>query len=137
MGRNLPGDNNVAHEDEAPARQMRTVTEIEVLGQCVGLPATGLLNASSPPHAAAAAKAENQVAVEPSKLFNREVTVNGKGLAVRQQVIVLVKVSPAGLDHANLCISQKIGHCLPQERRVGDEIGIENCDKFAVGVLES
>src|SRR5919204_4250922 len=71
---------NVREENEAPAGELRTVTEIEVFAQRVVLPAAGLLDARATPQACRAIEIEEPTAATAGRLFQKQMPVEEHGL---------------------------------------------------------
>src|SRR5439155_18953543 len=112
-------------EDEAPARELRTVGEIEVLGQGVVLPAPGLLDAATPPDARGPVEVEEFSGEVSRGVFDEEMTVQQESLNAREKRVVAVEVSPASLDHPDARVREP-GYDLEQEAGRRDEVRVED-----------
>ena len=66
---------NVVEVREAPASHLRSVAQVEILGERIGLPANCLLEALEPPYARGTVEIEETVAGMTSTLFEQEVPV--------------------------------------------------------------
>ena len=95
----LSGDADVLEKHEAPPAHLRPIAQVQVLGERIGLPPAGILQAAAAPHAGGAVEVEEAAATVTSSLFEEEVTVQQHALRSRQPVVAFVQMVPAGLDH--------------------------------------
>src|SRR5689334_5621086 len=58
VDRQLRRRNDIRQENELPAGQLRAITEVEIFGQRVVLPATGFFDAGAPPKSGRAVEIE-------------------------------------------------------------------------------
>src|SRR5687768_7668771 len=71
--------------DEAPAHQLRTVTEIGIFGERVMLPAAGKFDRLFAPHTGSAVKIEECAGAVSCHLFNNKVAVEHNRLDLGEQ----------------------------------------------------
>src|SRR5690606_15443487 len=102
--RNLGRRDDLVQIEGPPSRQLRAVTQVQILAQRVRLPAAGarILDARAPPHAPRAVEAEEAACRLPPGLLHGEVTVERQRLAGCEPGIVAIQVSPARLHEADV-----------------------------------
>ena len=113
---------------EPPAGQLRPVAQVQVLGERIGPPATGLRDAALAPHAARAVEVDEVPQLVAPDLLHAEVRVEPEGLQAGQQVPLAVQVPPAGLHHADAGVREP-GDGPAQEVRVRQEVRVEDGDQ--------
>ena len=123
---------HVREEDELPAGELRAITQIEIFGQRVVLPAARLLDADCPPEPGRAVEIEEAAAAAARRLFEQEMAIQEHRLHPREQGIAAVQMAPAGLDHPDFRIGEEMDR-LAQQIRLRNEIGIEDTDEIALG----
>ena len=98
---NLRRYRNVVEVDEAPACHLRSVAQIEILRERVGVPSACLLEAGPPPHARGTVEIEETPASIPTTLLEEEVPIQEKRLRLREPGLVAIQVVPPGLHHTD------------------------------------
>ena len=134
--RQFRGCHEVRHEDEAPAVELRAVAEVEILRQCVVLPAACVLDGGAAPEARSAVEVKEPSAAASGRLFEQEVTIEEHGLHAREQGILAVQVPPARLDHPDLRIGEEMHGALQDVGR-RNEVCVEDEDELARAGLHS
>ena len=122
--RHLP----VVHE--GPPRELRSVAQVEVLGQCIAFPSTRLLDAISSPDACRAVEIDEAVAPVSRELFDDEMRVEAESLESSQKRRAFVQIRPSGLNHTHSGTPEMRQEHL-QKLAGRHEVGIENCDQIA------
>ena len=117
---------------EAPSRQLGSIADIQVFGEGIGLPATCVLQGSTPPHPGRSVEVEETTASKPAPLFEGEVPVQQYRLRPSQPAVRLVQVVPPGLDHAHGRVLERREQSV-QEIRRGEEIGVQYQQELAPG----
>ena len=128
FGRN----NHVEHELHLPTSKLRTVRKVHVFGQRIAFPAATAIDGGLAPDACGAVEVHEQLAPATCGLFNDEVTVNTDGLSKRKTGLGAVEVAPATLDKANLRVHDQVRNRLQEEVLLGNEVGIEDGEEFAL-----
>ena len=128
--RELGRDAHLVAQDEAPARHLRPVADVEVLDQRVVMPSARFLECLSAPQPRRSVELEEPAATIPSPLLHQEVAVEQQRLGAGQPRFVLVEVVPARLNHADTGIVHRGKEVLEESGR-GDEIGVEDEDLVA------
>lgn len=128
----LCGDGDVGDVFKVPTFQLRSVGEVEVLGERVGCPAAGILDGAAPPYSGGAVEVEEQAVGAAGALLDAEMAVDADALGAGEEGGVTVQVIPAGLHEAGF-FGGEMGEELSQEIGCGDEIGVEDRDELAVG----
>ena len=64
------------------------------------------------------------------------VAIQHQGLDTGEQAMIAIHVLPAGLHHADSRVAE-VTHDFLQERRLGDEVGVEDGDQLARGLLQT
>src|SRR4051812_29278567 len=95
-------------KNEFPSHKLRAVTEIEILGQRIMLPATGLFDAGTPPKTSCSVKIKEPAASAPSGLLEQQMPVQKHRLNPGKERVPAVQMSPASLDHADIWIGKEI-----------------------------
>ena len=124
------GGDDVVEEMEAPSFHLGAVAEVEVLGQGVVLPSSGVHDAGFAPDTGGSIKIDEPAGATAGGLFDHEVAVEEHGLNAGQQAVVAVEVAPAGLDHTDFRIGEKVDHPV-QDFWWRDEVGVQNEDIIA------
>jgi len=106
--------------------------QVEVFGEGVGLPASGVFDGRFPPHPRRSVELQKEVAGHAPGLFDGEVYIELQGLQAGDEGVVLVEVLPAGLHHAHPFVA-KVGYGAAQEVGLGQKIGVEYGDELAAG----
>ena len=122
-------NSQIRQENEVPASHLGPIAEIQVLGQRVVLPASGIFNCAFSEDPSRAVEIEVASGQEPRKAFQHEVSVQEDGLDLGKERVLPVQVRPASLNHADLGVC-KIVDRLPEKVTIGDEIRIEDGDKL-------
>ena len=130
--RQLRRRDDVGKEDKFPARELRAVTQIQILRQRVVLPAAGLFDARPPPETGRSVEIEKAAAAAARGLFEQEMAIEKHRLHPREQRVAAIQMAPARLDHPHLRIGKEIDRLAQQIRR-RNKIRIENTDEFALG----
>src|SRR5437588_9225655 len=130
IDRQLCRGNNVGQENKLPAGQLRAITQIQVLGQRVMLPAAGLFNARFSPEPGRSVKVEKATTARARGLFENEMAVEKHCLHSGEQGIAAIQMAPARLNHPHLRVGKEID-CLAQQMRWRNKIGIENTYEFS------
>jgi hypothetical protein len=113
---------------------LRPIAEIEVFGQGIPLPAAGILNAGATPQASSPIEVEEKAVLGANGLLDDEMAINAHGFRPGQRVVLLVGVSPARLQAAQVWVLK--GRNGPLEPiRFGDEVSVENRDQLTGGGL--
>ncbi len=135
LDRHFRGRDDVGNEDELPAAQLRTVAEVQVLGQGVVLPTARIFDDPATPDAGGAVEVEEAAGAVAPAVLEHEVAVEQNRLDLREQRVILVDVSPARLHHADLRVG-KIRHQPEDEVGVWLEVGVEDGNEFSPRHLE-
>ena len=136
LHRDFGGRDQIRQEDKPPAAELRTVAEIEILGQRVVLPATRIDDRFATPDAGRAVEVEEVARTISPAVLEHEVTIEQDRLDLREQRVILIDVSPARLDHRDLRIDEERHR--PVEKVLGrDEVRIEDGDELALGDLHA
>src|SRR5207302_6585363 len=123
---------NVGEENKFPARQLRAITQIQILRQRVVLPATSLFNARFSPEPGRSVEVEKATTARARGLFEDEMAVKKHRLHPGEQGITAIQMAPARLNHPHFRIGKEIDR-LAQQMRRRNKIGIENTDEFTAG----
>ena len=130
LDRHFRRGDEVRHEVELPAAQLRAVAEVEILRQSVVLPAARVDDGGAPPDPGGAVEIEEVPGPVPAAVLEDEVPVEQDRLDPGQQRVILVDVPPARLHHAHLRVGEMVDR--PQEKvGRGNEIGVEDGDELA------
>ena len=130
--RQLLGDGDAFDVGGTPAAQLGAVAEVQVLGQRVRRPATGLLDGGPPPNPGGPREVGEVAGARPHGLLDPEVEVDHQRLQPGEQRIALVQVDPAGLDETDAGVRER-ARGAPQEVRRGKEVGVEDGDQLGLG----
>ena len=120
---NSAGNLDLREEQELPARQLGTEAEIEVFGQGVVLPATGLFDAAFAPDAGRAVEIEEATRAVAGGVLDDQVTVEKDRLDLGQQRVVAIQVTPAHLHHTQLGVGEMVDGAFEDVRR-GHKVGV-------------
>ena len=101
LDRHFRRRDDIRQEHEAPARELRAVTQVEIFGQRVVLPSAGVGDRFTPPDAGGAIEIEEAPGAVAAAVLEHEVRVEQDRLDLREQRVVLVDVAPARLHHAD------------------------------------
>ena len=123
---------DIGQENELPARELRAVAEVEILGQGVMLPATRLGNARFTPEAGGAVKIEEAAAPAARDLLEEKVAVEKHRLHPGEERVAAIDVAPAGLDHPDLRVGEKMNGRFEQ-LGLRDKVGVEDANEIAAG----
>src|SRR5437660_9029906 len=99
---------NVRKINEFPARQLGAIAEIEILAQCIILPASALFDTGTPPETGRSIEIEKPAAAAARGLLQQKVSVQKDRLHTREQRISAIQMSPSGLDHSHFRVSEVI-----------------------------
>ena len=127
---NLGRDDDIGQIQAFPALHLCPIAEVQVLAYCVGLPAARRVDASPAPYARRPVEVHEQPGSISGHLFDDKVAVQGDSLGPGQPGVVGVYVAPSRLNQSQVGAVQEIGNRAAQKIRLGDEIGVENGDKF-------
>jgi len=136
VDRQFRGRNNVGKENKFPTSELGAIAQIEIFAKSVVLPAARLLDARAAPKAGCAVEIKKASAAAPRRLLKQKMAVQKHGLHPRQERIASIQMPPAGLDHADFRIGEKMDRLLKQVWR-RDEIGIENANKLTGSRFET
>ena len=114
---------------------LRAVAQIEILGESIVLPAAAVLDAGAAPEAGGPVEIKEAAAAAARGLLEHEMPIQEHGLHAGEQGVGAVQVAPAGLDHANLGIGEKVDRLAEQVRR-RHEVGIKDEDEIALAGLK-
>ena len=126
----------VEQVNKLPTHQLRAETQVSIFSQRVVLPATAHLDRLTTPDSGSAVEVEESARAIACGLFDDEVTVEHDGLQTRQKIVLAVDVRPAHLRAADHRIGEEVDE-LAQAVGLGNEVGIEDCEQFALGKLVS
>src|SRR5437667_8025955 len=121
---------NVGEENKFPARQLRAITQIQILRQRVVLPAASLFNARFSPESGRSVEVEKATAARARGLLEHEMAVEKHRLHPGEQGIAAIQMAPARLNHPHFGVGKEID-CLAQQMRWRNKIGIENTYEFS------
>ena len=125
----LGGRHHVRQENKFPARELRAVAQIEIFGQRVVLPASGFLDAGTPPQTGRPVEIKKSPAPAARCLFEQKMTIEEHRLHAGQQRIAAVQMTPARLNHSDFRVGKKMNGA-PQQIGRRNKIRIENANKF-------
>src|SRR4029077_8343092 len=136
IDRKFGGHDHIGKVNKLPAFQLCTVAEIEIFGERVMLPASGIGNARLSPDACGSIKIEKPPAAAAGGLFEEKMTIQEEGLNLRQQRVIPVQVTPSHLHHPDPGVCEVIDGAF---QRVGrrDEIGVENENELAFRAVQA
>ena len=132
----LCGALDVLEVHELPADHLRAVAEVGVFGEGVVLPAAGLADDAGAPHAGGAVEVEEDAGAAAASVLEDKVAVEQDGLDLGEEAVVAVEVGPARLHHADGGFGEVMDD-LHDPVAWGDEVGVEDGDELALGVLEA
>ncbi len=136
LDRHFRRRHDVRQEDEAPAEELRAVTEVEILGQGVVLPSAGVVDRVTPPDPRCAVEVEEAAGAVAPPMLEHEVRVEQDRLNLGQEGVILVDMPPARLDHAHFRVAE-VRQRLEEEVRRRHEVRVENRDEICLRQLES
>src|SRR5882724_5107918 len=87
--------------DKLPTLQLRTIAEIQILRQRIVLPAAGIVDGDSPPHAGCAVEVHESAGSVAGGVLDDEMRIEEYRLAARQQRSIAIEMVPADLHHAD------------------------------------
>src|SRR5438105_8626233 len=122
--------------EKFPAFELGAVGKVGVFGECVVLPSAGSVDSGATPDSCGAIEIKESAAAGTGAVFDDEVAVEQNGFDLGEERIVAIEIGPAGLDHADVLSSfavEEIGNGAAEEIGFGDEVSVENGDKFAAG----
>ena len=99
---------DLGHEHETPPPELGAVGEVEILGQRVPLPASGVVDRRPPPDSRRAVEVEKATRDVTPAVLRYEVPIQENGLDVGQERVVTVQMVPAGLDEAGPLVAEQI-----------------------------
>ena len=99
---------------EVPAFELGAVGKVEIFGESVGRPATGVLDGCATPDPGGAVEVEEKVVCGPGDLFDGEVAVDAYRLGAGEEGGFAVEVCPASLNEAGFLVGE-----------MGDEVAEE------------
>ena len=97
----LGGRDNLRQEQKPPAFDLGPVTQVQVFGERIRLPAPGRFNARPAPDTAGPVEIEKSTGPGARSLLDQKMRIEQDGLDAREQGERLVQMAPAGLQHAN------------------------------------
>jgi len=130
--RELPGHPDVVTIDAPPPGQLRTVAQLQVLGEGRAAPAPDRLEAAPPPHPGRAVEVEEEAGAVPGSVLDREVCVQEERLRPRQPALPPVQVTPGRLHEAHVRMGER-GQESAHEIRGRDEVRIQDQEELAPG----
>ena len=119
----------IRHEHELPAPELRAITEVEVLGERVVLPAARIIDRRAAPDACRPVEVEETAAAMAAAVLEDEMPVEKDRLDLREQRVVLVDVAPPRLHHADPGIPE-MRHQADEEVLRRNEVRVENPDEL-------
>ncbi len=126
----------MGQEQELPPLQLRAVGQVQILGEGIVLPAAGVLDASSAPHAGRAVEAHEPPAAIAGCVLDHEVPVQQDGLRLGQQRLVTVDMVPPSLNHSDFGVGEMVDGVL-QNVAGRDEVRVEDAQKLSGGRLHA
>src|SRR5438132_7933639 len=135
LHRHFSRRNHFRQVDEAPARELRAVAQVQILGQRVVLPAPGVLDGGAPPDTSGPVEVEEASAAVARGVLDDEVAVEKDGLRLREVRVLAVQVLPPDLHHSDVLVGEEV-HRAQEEVGGGDEVRIEYRDQLAARDLE-
>ena len=127
--------NHFRKVDEAPARELRAVAQVQILRQRVMLPAPRVLDGGAAPDAGSPIEIEEASAAVAGGVLDDEVAVEEDGLRLREVRVLAVQVLPADLHHPHPLVGEEL-HGAQEEIGAGDEVRIEHRDQLAARDLQ-
>jgi len=121
---------DVRHKLHTPTPQLGAITQIEVFGQGICLPATSVINRLPAPDPSRTIKIQEQAGPAARCLLDPKVAVNPEGLRQGETGVSPVEVPPACLHHGNSGVLEERQGTQEKVRR-RDKIGVEDGDKLA------
>src|SRR5204863_4073964 len=116
---------NVRKENKFPPRQLRAITQIQILRQRVVLPAARLFNARFSPEPGRSVEVEKATTARTRGLFEDEMAVKKHRLHPGEQGIAAIQMAPARLNHYHCRIGKEIDG-LARQIDSRKKIGVEN-----------
>src|SRR5207248_2260363 len=130
--REFRGRDHVRKENEFPAGELSPVTEVEILGERVVLPAARFIDARASPETGGAIEIEKPAAPAARGLLEQQMPVEEHGLDPREQRVTAIQMTPPRLDHSDLGVGEEMDRAL-QQIGLGHEVSVEDTDVFALG----
>src|SRR5713226_1083586 len=127
---------HIGKKNKFPARELRAVTEIEILAERIVLPAAGFLNAGAAPKSGGTVKIKETTAAAARGLLEKKVSIEEHRLHARKQRVAAIQMAPSRLDHSHFGVGKEVDRALEQ-LRLRNEIGVENTNEVTVGTLEA
>src|SRR5215831_3240428 len=118
-----------------PSAQLRSVGQIQVLGERVVLPAAGIVNGAATPDARGAVEVEEAAGSVARGVLDDEVAVEEDRLRLSEDGELAIEVPPTHLHHSNPLVGEE-WHRSPQEVGAGDEVRVEHGDELALREFE-
>src|SRR2546423_1158230 len=122
---------DIRQENKFPIGELRTVTQVEILGERVVLPPARFIDARPAPEPGGAVEIKEPSAAAARGLFQQKMAIEEHRLDACQQGIAAVQMTPARLDHPYFRIREEMDRLL-QQVRVRDEIRVQDADELAV-----
>ena len=116
--------------DELPAPELGAITQVSIFGEGVVLPAAGVLDRGSAPHAGGAVEVEEAPGKVSGAVLDHEMAVEQNGLDFRQVRVMAIEPGPAALDHRHLGVGEVVDH-LADDRRGRNKVGVKDGDELA------
>src|SRR4051794_11772476 len=115
----------IRHEYEAPAPQLRPIAEVEVLRQRVVLPPSGVVDRHTAPDTSGAIEVEEPSAAVAATVFQDEMSIEENRLDLGEQRVILIDMAPARLHHRDASIAE-VRHQPGQEISRRNEVSVKN-----------
>src|SRR4030095_15070612 len=128
--RQLRRSDDVGKINELPARELRPITQIEVLAQSVILPAAALLDAGTTPKPSRPVEIEKPAAAATGDLLKQKMSIQKDRLHPCEQRIAAVQMPPPRLNHSDFWVGKEMDGAFEQVF-FGNKIGVEDAKKFA------
>ena len=113
-----------------PALQLRPITQVQIFGQGIVMPATGIGDTGLTPDPSSTVKVQEKTLLTTDRLFYGEVPIDTIGLGARQPGSLPVDMTPTGLQATDIRTVLEIRHDLLEKIRFWQKIGIKDVDKF-------
>ena len=136
LDRDFRGGDDVGNEHEPPAAKLRAVAQVQVLGQRVVLPATRVVDGDPAPDASGAVEVEEPAPTMASAVLEHEVAIEENRLDLGEQRVVLIDVTPPGLNHGHARV-REVGHQAREKIGQRQEVGVEDGHELTARDLQA
>src|SRR6516164_934761 len=119
------GRHDVRKKSKPPAAELRPVTQIQIFGQGIVLPAACLFDAASSPKPGRSVEIEEATGATARRLFQHQMAIEQNCLSPRQPRIRSVDMSPACLNHPKASVGKMVNRALQNFGR-RDKISVED-----------